>query len=269
MLPSAAILATLALAPEVDPFSGLRHIGDGITLRRVDEGVADRGPLGLSLRDMQVDLALPGGFRGVYRIAGQEGDRDDLLFRQSGAVVASFSRSVYRQDKEGNVIIDVPPGTVFSIGAPRWVAETEHEAHRLAEIGALDRRDVEAAFTAGAAAVTDRADLSGNLGLARGTADMRVDLAIPSSRVAPIERAVERRDVGRAEQAERGGERNSGGNDATVSSLPDSALPRRRAAADDALSEESPRFMLDEAYRRARVAQLLRGLALTPPDRRP
>lgn len=251
---SATILLAMIAAPQADDVAGLRRVEDGVVVRRVDEGVADRGPLGLSLRDMQIDLAVPGGFRGVYRIAGHggalPGDRDDLLFRQSGAVVATFNRSVYRRDKEGNTIIDVPPGTVFSIGFPRWIADTESEARRIA---AADRRDVEAAAMAGARALDARAELREVMSAMSGLTDLRVDLAMPSGRYAP-------------RTAPRDRERSAASLEVDGDSLELEAPLRSdgdrasRRPPTPAVSDEPPRFTSDESYRRMRVASLLRRL---------
>jgi hypothetical protein len=84
-------------------------------LERVEQNVADVGPLSDTLRsmDFQVDLRNPVGFNSVYRVPG----RDDLLMRASGALHAIFPQSVYVDSREG-LAAQVPAGTVFAIGMP-------------------------------------------------------------------------------------------------------------------------------------------------------
>jgi hypothetical protein len=88
-------------------------------LKRVDPAVGDIGPLGVSIRDMGVDLRVPTGFQDVYRIKGRD-PRDlrsesGLFVRIDGGIYAVFGRSVYTQTPQG-LSVDVPPGTVFYLG---------------------------------------------------------------------------------------------------------------------------------------------------------
>jgi hypothetical protein len=92
-------------------------------LQRVDPNREDIGPLSESLRrmDFQADFRTPMGFQNVYRVPG----RDDLLMRASGAVYAVFPQSVYVATGDG-LAATVPPGTVFSIGQPGpWLMPLE------------------------------------------------------------------------------------------------------------------------------------------------
>ncbi|MBX3357062.1 MAG: hypothetical protein KF745_01410 [Phycisphaeraceae bacterium] len=82
-------------------------------IQRVEQGVADVGPLSLSTRSLGVDLRRPFGFDSVYAV---NGDRNGGSFaRISGGLFAVFPRSVYRPTKDG-IMTEVPPGTVFYIG---------------------------------------------------------------------------------------------------------------------------------------------------------
>lgn len=114
-----ALLSVASFASAQQALPGTR-MGPGIPgvpplLQRVEQGVADIGPLSDTLREMdfQIDLRNPVGFSNVYRVPG----RPDLLMRSSGAVYAVFPQSVYVQTEEG-IAAKVPAGTIFSIGMP-------------------------------------------------------------------------------------------------------------------------------------------------------
>jgi hypothetical protein len=77
----------------------------------VEQGVGDVGVLSTSLRQAPADLRVASDFERVYR-----GD-DGMLFRQDGALVASFPESEYVQTRRGTQTV-IPAGTVFSIGPP-------------------------------------------------------------------------------------------------------------------------------------------------------
>jgi hypothetical protein len=88
-------------------------------LQLVDPARQDVGPLSDSLRDVniQTDLRSPAGFQNVYRVPG----RDDMLMRASGGIYAVFPQSVYVATDQG-VMVEVPPGTIYTIGAPsNWM----------------------------------------------------------------------------------------------------------------------------------------------------
>lgn len=80
---------------------------------RVDQGVADVGPLSTSLQHLKthVDLRRESGFERVYR-----DDASGRFFRFDGAIGASFPRSSYVATRDG-VFPTIPAGTVFHIGA--------------------------------------------------------------------------------------------------------------------------------------------------------
>lgn len=98
-------------------------------LTPVDPGVADRGGLGMSLRQLQPDLRVPTNFDRVYRVPGSVSgvpafpgaEPNDRFARISGGLTAVFERSQYlrRTDRPGLIPI-VPAGTVFYIGNPPW-----------------------------------------------------------------------------------------------------------------------------------------------------
>lgn len=80
----------------------------------VEQGVGDVGALSTSLRQAPADLRVASDFERVYR-----GD-DGMLFRQDGALVASFPESEYVPTRRGTQTV-IPAGTVFSIGPPMRV----------------------------------------------------------------------------------------------------------------------------------------------------
>ncbi|MGE3109661.1 MAG: hypothetical protein AB7G11_08255 [Phycisphaerales bacterium] len=86
-------------------------------LKRVQQGVADVGPLGVSPRVLQQDLRVPTGFRDVFEIDPSNGaDPSSRRFvRRNGAIFALFPRSIYRYTDRG-IAVPVPPGTIFYIG---------------------------------------------------------------------------------------------------------------------------------------------------------
>lgn len=77
----------------------------------VEQGVGDVGVLSTSLRQAPTDLRVASDFERVYR--GEDG----MLFRQDGALVATFSESEYVPTRRGVQTV-IPAGTVFSIGPP-------------------------------------------------------------------------------------------------------------------------------------------------------
>jgi hypothetical protein len=75
----------------------------------LEEGVADVSALGTSMRLIDPGLVAPMDFGEVYRVPGMPA----LLMRIAGGVYAVFPQSVY--SAEG---AQIPPGTIFYIGAP-------------------------------------------------------------------------------------------------------------------------------------------------------
>ena len=87
----------------------LQHDLQNDQLQPIDEGIADIGPLGTSLRQLQSGLNQPTGFANVYAVPGHP----NLLMRVDGGLYAVFDQSIY--SKSGPVI---PNNTVFHIGPP-------------------------------------------------------------------------------------------------------------------------------------------------------
>ena len=96
----------------------LIQFGKGVTLRVVDQGTEDMGPLARSSRMSRIDLRMPSGFDRVYRVESSTlGDAAPARYaRVSGALVAIFPRSEYATSERGTSIL-VPAGTVYAIGA--------------------------------------------------------------------------------------------------------------------------------------------------------
>lgn len=85
-------------------------------LQRIEGGVGDIDPLGVSLRRLSVDLRQPVGFGGVYQVPASASPTGRSQFaRVSGATVAVFDQSTYAPTRAGPVAT-IAPGTVFYIG---------------------------------------------------------------------------------------------------------------------------------------------------------
>jgi|GEM_PF-2370553 len=114
----AAALSIGGLAA-AQPDSGtlLRPYAPREGLRRVEQGVADAGPLSISLRDLSGDLRTPDAFRDVYRLPNSVGRRAGQFARVSGngGIIAVYPRGTYTPTSNG-LRADVPPGTIFYIG---------------------------------------------------------------------------------------------------------------------------------------------------------
>jgi hypothetical protein len=92
-------------------------------LEPVEQGVGDVSDLGVSIRRVEEGLAMPTGFRTVYKLRNQEG----TFIRASGAVYAAFPQSVYAKYRNGHVP-QIPASTVFYIGAPpEWMEQPSSE----------------------------------------------------------------------------------------------------------------------------------------------
>jgi hypothetical protein len=113
-----------ALGPQVD---GAKPKSDQI--KRVEGGVGDVDPLGISLKQLSVDLRQPVGFGGVYQVPASRSPTGRPAFaRMSGATTAVFDQSTYVPSR-GGPTAGIPPGTVFYIGglprqAPTQVGDT-------------------------------------------------------------------------------------------------------------------------------------------------
>lgn len=109
-------------------------------LPRVEQGVGDVEPLGMTLRDMQVDLRTPSGFDGVYRLDRTDafGTRETLFMRMDGGVTAVFPKSLYTPTRDG-LVPTIPPGTIFYLGGlPPGLQPLPQDAHRPRPANFLD-----------------------------------------------------------------------------------------------------------------------------------
>jgi hypothetical protein len=88
---------------------------DTTVMQPVEPGIADRGALSQSLREMPITLRVPGAFENVYPVPGRPG----LFFRAQGALYMVFDEATYRFYK-GTNYITIPPGAMFYVGRPDW-----------------------------------------------------------------------------------------------------------------------------------------------------
>jgi len=88
---------------------------DTTVMQPVEPGIADRGALSESLREMPITLRVPGAFENVYPVPGRPG----LFFRAQGALYMVFDEATYRFYK-GTNYITIPPGAMFYVGRPDW-----------------------------------------------------------------------------------------------------------------------------------------------------
>lgn len=100
----ATFTATLLASPQ--------ELGEPLDLRRpVDQGLADRNPLGRSLRSLPSPIDVGRSFGRLY----VDPRRPGRFLRRQGGLAAVFPQSVYVGEGAAGVPI-VPPGTVFEIG---------------------------------------------------------------------------------------------------------------------------------------------------------
>ncbi len=113
-----AFVCTTGLAALSPAQDSLIRFGNGVTLRAVDQGTEDVGPLARSARVSRLDLRMPTGFDRVYRLESPTlGDGAPARYaRVSGALIAIFPRSEYQKTAAGTSIM-VPAGTIFAIGS--------------------------------------------------------------------------------------------------------------------------------------------------------
>lgn len=97
--------------------------GDQPTLKPVDPGVSDVGPLSGPGRVLPTDLRQPANFDRVYEV---EIDGKPYFVRAHGGVYAVFPRSDYVQTRAGVAPI-VPAGTVFHLGSLPKNADSKPE----------------------------------------------------------------------------------------------------------------------------------------------
>ena len=99
---------------------------DSTALSVVDQTVGDLGPLNLSLRKPEAGIALPTGFRKVFRIeSDSETGSDGRLMRANGGLAAVFDQSVYVRTEEG-ILPDIPASTTWVIGGLPLGGESGH-----------------------------------------------------------------------------------------------------------------------------------------------
>ncbi len=82
-------------------------------LRPVDQAVADRHALSVSLREVEGGLRVPDDFSEVFPVPGY----DDLFMRAAGSIHAVFPKSTY-VPRRGVLVPLVPDNTVHYIGRP-------------------------------------------------------------------------------------------------------------------------------------------------------
>ncbi|MBL0922521.1 MAG: hypothetical protein IBJ10_10390 [Phycisphaerales bacterium] len=82
--------------------------------KRIDQGVEDLNALQTTLKSTasSVDMRAPTGFKDVYR------GPDGRMYRFDGAIGASFPQSEYFVNKDQQLEILIPGGTIFYIGQP-------------------------------------------------------------------------------------------------------------------------------------------------------
>ncbi len=91
----------------------------------VDQGIADTSRLSSSYRDMGIDLRAPVNFERLYKVdarsrllknvPGASGWRGGAYARAHGGIVAVFPQSAYRNVGKDLELIEVPPGTIFTL----------------------------------------------------------------------------------------------------------------------------------------------------------
>lgn len=81
--------------------------------KRVEQGVADDGPLKSSLRVIQPQLRLPQNFGDVYSFRDRDGK--SKYARVSGGLTAVFDQSEYVDTRDGTLPL-IPAGTIFRLG---------------------------------------------------------------------------------------------------------------------------------------------------------
>jgi hypothetical protein len=125
----------------------------GVTLKPVEQGVADTDPLSISLRVLRPDPRYSTNFERLYearldpRIYGPELANQRYYVRFAGGVAAVFPQSEYVMFK-GTKYAKIPPGTVYSIGgplaqlmgAPRFADKSEPARVNASQYASLDAR---------------------------------------------------------------------------------------------------------------------------------
>lgn len=117
---SAALSAgAIAQTRQAEPDDQMRYRAPIVTgvppgFQRIDQGVEDLNALQTTLKSTasNVDMRSPTGFKDVYR------GPDGRMYRFDGAIGASFTHSEYFVNKEEQLEILVPGGTIYHIGTP-------------------------------------------------------------------------------------------------------------------------------------------------------
>ena len=252
---------------------------DTTVMQPVDPGVADRGALTESLREMPITLRVPGAFENVYPVPGRPG----LFFRAQGALYMVFDEATYRFYK-GTNYVTIPPGAMFYVGRPDWrtipspwfrgadaagadpQATPQDSARGAAPLEAYVDSEVDPAgqspdrLRADHRVPVRRADIGDELGRVPGH---RAGFGADSRDPEPIDPAQVALAMRTAEERER---------DAAAPRAPDAAalagvLPSgvaRDMLVVDRDGQVSPRIISDSAYRRERIAALMRSAAHRP-----
>jgi hypothetical protein len=243
---------------------------DTTVMQPVEPGVADRGALSQSLREMPITLRVPGAFENVYPVPGRPG----LFFRAQGALYMVFDEATYRFYK-GTNFVTIPPGAVFYVGRPDWStipepwfrgADAADAPSQAPQSGGTAPRDAQvdgevdppgsspSRLRADHRVAVLRAEVGGELGRVPGH---RVGFGSDSPEPEPIDATNAALAARTLEERER---------DAAAPRAPDAAalagvLPA--GVARDLLvvgrdGEIWPRIVGDSAYRRERIAALMR-----------
>ncbi len=245
-------------------------------MQPVEPGIADRGALAESLREMPITLRVPGAFENVYPVPGRPG----LFFRAQGALYMVFDEATYRFYK-GTNYVTIPPGAVFYVGRPDW-STIPTPWFRGTDAGDVEPQDARSARTNAMAPVQaqvdsevdpagqspDRLRVDGRVPLRR--ADIGGELGrVPGHMVGFGGGGTEPEplDPGRVAMAMRTVEERE--RDAAAPRAPDAAalagvLPAGVARDLVVLGQDGqvqPRIVGDSAYRRERIAALMRSAA--------
>lgn len=249
---------------------------DTTVMQPVEPGVADRGALSESLREMPITLRVPGAFENVYPVPGRPG----LFFRAQGALYMVFDEATYRFYK-GTNYVTIPPGAVFYVGRPDW-STIPTPWFRGADAGDQGEQGAQPRVAQGAAPLqaqvdsevdpsgqspirlraehrvdVRRADIGGELGRVPGhRAGFGAGSAAPDP-IDPAQAALAMRSV---EERERDAAAPSAPDAAAVAGVLPSGIARDLIVVDRG-GEVSPRIVSDSAYRRERIAALMRSAA--------
>ena len=246
---------------------------DTTVMQPVEPGVADRGALAASLREMPITLRVPGAFENVYPVPGRPG----LFFRAQGALYMVFDEATYRFYK-GTRYVTIPPGAVFYVGRPDW-STIPTPWFRGADAGDAQQQGTSATGSGSAAPLQAQVDSEVDPA-GQSPSRLRADGRVPVRRAAvggdlgrvpghsvgfgAAHVEPEALDPARASLAMRTVEERE--RDAAAPRAPDAAalagvLPAgvaRDLVVIDRDGQVQPRIVGDSAYRRERIAALMR-----------